>query len=193
MNMHNITFDDMSNGPGLRVVLWVSGCSHQCKQCHNPQTWDCSSGIPFTSWEEAEFFEKVSKKHIAGVTFSGGDPLHENNRDEVGRLVSLLKELYPLKDIILYTGYTMSWNDNIKDFQFSDDVANLKPFSIGWLSKVDIIVDGRFDYEQRQVDLIRQNDITFRGSSNQRYIDVSESLKRKNVVLYPMSSNDYSK
>lgn len=182
MFMHDITFDDMSNGPGLRVVLWVSGCSHQCAQCHNPQTWDCSSGIPFTTWEEAEFLENVSKDHIAGVTFSGGDPLHENNREEIGRLVQLVKRLYPAKDIWLYTGYTMKWDEETDSFIFSDDEVSLAPFSVDWLSLIDVIVDGRFDAEQRKCDLMYQNDITFRGSSNQRYIDVPNSLLQKEVV-----------
>ena len=116
------------------------------------------------------------------MTFSGGDPLHENNREEIGRLVHLVKRLYPAKDIWLYTGYTMKWDEETDSFIFSDDEVSLAPFSVDWLPLIDVIVDGRFDAEQRKCDLMYQNDITFRGSSNQRYIDIPNSLLQKEVV-----------
>lgn len=87
MNYHNITKDDMLNGDGLRVVLWVSGCTHHCHGCQNPITWDVAGGIPFDKAAEDELFEALSKPHISGITFSGGDPLHPFNRDEVFRLI----------------------------------------------------------------------------------------------------------
>lgn len=79
MNYHNITHDDMLNGVGLRVVLWCSGCSHNCHNCQNPQTWDINSGISFDEKAKEELFSELSKDYISGITFSGGDPLHENN------------------------------------------------------------------------------------------------------------------
>ena len=87
MNYHDITTDDMLNGDGLRVVLWVSGCTHHCEGCQNPITWDITGGLPFDKNAEDELFEKLNKNHISGITFSGGDPLHPMNRDEVLRLI----------------------------------------------------------------------------------------------------------
>ena len=86
MNYHNITTDDMLNGDGLRTVLWVAGCSHHCKGCHNPITWDENGGLPFDEAAEKELFEKLSKPYISGITFSGGDPLFEGNRAEVRKV-----------------------------------------------------------------------------------------------------------
>lgn len=80
MRYHNITKDDMLNGDGLRVVLWVAGCGHHCKGCQNPITWDPNGGIPFDDAAKAEIFEQLDKDYISGITFSGGDPLHEANR-----------------------------------------------------------------------------------------------------------------
>ena len=93
MNYHNITKDDMLNGDGLRVVLWVSGCTHHCHGCQNPITWDVAGGIPFDKAAEDELFEALSKPHISGITFSGGDPLHPFNRDEVFRLIKKIRNV----------------------------------------------------------------------------------------------------
>ena len=94
MNYHNITKDDMLNGDGLRVVLWVSGCNHQCEDCQNPVTWDLTGGLPFDEKAEDELFEALAPDYISGITFSGGDPLHPFNREEVLRLKDELKESY---------------------------------------------------------------------------------------------------
>ena len=82
MNYHNITRDDMLNGEGLRVVLWVSGCGHHCPECHNPQTWDADSGVPFDYAAKLELLDELSRDYIAGITFSGGDPLFPGNSEE---------------------------------------------------------------------------------------------------------------
>ena len=95
MRYHNITKDDMLNGEGLRVVLWVAGCSHNCPECHNPVTWDIRGGIPFDQAAKDELFEELKKDYVSGVTLSGGDPLHPDNREETGRLMDSLKRLYP--------------------------------------------------------------------------------------------------
>ncbi|NCC45274.1 MAG: anaerobic ribonucleoside-triphosphate reductase activating protein, partial [Clostridia bacterium] len=105
MRYHNITKDDMLNGDGLRVVLWVAGCSHHCKGCQNPSTWDPNGGIPFEAKDEAEIFSQLDHSYIEGITFSGGDPLYEENREEITRLAKEIKKRYPEKTIWLYTGY----------------------------------------------------------------------------------------
>ena len=89
MRYHNITKDDMLNGDGLRVVLWVAGCSHCCKDCQNPITWDPNGGIPFDEAAKQEIFDQLDKPYISGITFSGGDPLHSANRLEVRNLMAL--------------------------------------------------------------------------------------------------------
>ena len=88
MRYHNITKDDMLNGDGLRVVLWVAGCNHNCKGCHNPVTWDIRGGIPFDQAAKEELFEELKKPYVSGVTLSGGDPLHPDNRRDIGELIT---------------------------------------------------------------------------------------------------------
>ena len=105
MRYHNITKDDMLNGDGLRVVLWVAGCSHGCKDCQNPITWDPQGGLPFTEEEKKEIFQELDKAYISGITFSGGDPLHPANIREVTALAREIRQRYPEKTIWLYTGY----------------------------------------------------------------------------------------
>ena len=104
MRYHNITKDDMLNGDGLRVVLWVSGCSHCCKDCHNPITWDPDGGVLFDEQARQELFSQLEKPYISGITFSGGDPLHAANRLAVRELMEEIRERYPDKTIWLYTG-----------------------------------------------------------------------------------------
>ncbi len=161
MRYHNITTDDMLNGDGLRTVLWVAGCVHRCRGCHNPITWDADGGIPFDEAAENELFEKLRPDNISGITFSGGDPLHPNNRDEVTRLCRRFREEFPEKDVWLYTGYTY---EEISDL----DIIPL----------VDGIVDGRFIIEQLDAKL------HWKGSANQRVIDVKETLKLGKIVLF---------
>lgn len=161
MNYHNITKDDMLNGDGLRVVLWVSGCTHHCDGCQNPITWDLAGGLPFDNKAEDELFEALSKPHISGITFSGGDPLHPFNRQEVFRLMKKCKELYPQKTVWVYTGFL--WED-IKDNEE--------------LQYADVVADGRFVKE------LNDNNLHWVGSSNQRVINVPESLKQNTVVLH---------
>ncbi len=159
MNYHNITKDDMLNGDGLRVVLWTAGCTHCCDGCHNPQTWDAAGGIEFDDNAEAELFEALSKNHISGITFSGGDPLHPFNRETVLKLAKKVKETCPDKTVWLYTGFL--W-DEIKD---SLDLSN-----------IDVLVDGEFQKE------LKDNNLKWVGSSNQRIIDVQKSLQTNTIV-----------
>ena len=105
MRYHNITKEDMLNGDGLRVVLWVAGCSHGCKGCQNPITWDPKGGLEFDEAAKEEIYEQMEKSYVAGITFSGGDPLYQGNRLEITAFAKELKEKYPKKTIWLYTGY----------------------------------------------------------------------------------------
>ena len=104
MRYHNITTDDMLNGDGLRVVLWLAGCSHCCRGCQNPLTWDPDGGLLFDEAARQEIFEQLEKDYISGITFSGGDPLHPANRMDVRCLMAEIRERYPDKTIWLYTG-----------------------------------------------------------------------------------------
>lgn len=157
MRYHNITKDDMLNGDGLRVVLWLAGCSHCCKGCQNPLTWDPNGGLLFDDAAKQEIFEQLDKPYISGITFSGGDPLHSANRNDVAALAKEIKEKYPDKTIWLYTGD--SWQ-NILDYAV--------------IPYVDVLVDGEFQMEKRDVTLL------WKGSSNQRVIDVQATLQQEN-------------
>ena len=101
MRYHNITRDDMLNGDGLRVVLWVAGCAHCCKECHNPITWDPEGGLLFDDAAKQEVFDQLDKSYISGITFSGGDPMHSANRPDVRNFMAEIKEKYPNKTIWL--------------------------------------------------------------------------------------------
>lgn len=151
MNYHNITKDDMLNGDGLRVVLWVSGCSHGCKGCHNRITWDPESGLLFDQAAKEEIYKELNKDYVSGLTLSGGDPLFPGNRECIASLVKEIKEKYPHKTVWLYTGY--AW----------EEISSLP-----LLQYVDILVDGRF------VESLKDTKLHWRGSSNQRIIDVKK-------------------
>ena len=161
MRYHNITTDDMLNGDGLRTVLWVAGCTHRCRGCHNPITWDIDGGLPFDEAAERELFEKLAPDHISGVTFSGGDPLHPKNRAEITELAKKCRERFPDKTIWLYTGYTFEEIEDLEIIQYCD-----------------VLVDGEFIKEQRDTKL------HWKGSSNQRVIDVRETTRLKKIVLF---------
>lgn len=160
MNYHNITKEDMLNGTGLRTVLWVSGCDHNCLGCQNPETHPEDSGILFDTDAEEELFESLKPDYIEGITFSGGDPLYPKNRTTITRLAKKVKQLYPNKNIWLYTGFLF---EDIKDLEI--------------VQFLDVIVDGEF------VIKLKDNKLHWKGSSNQRVIDVKESLRCGKVVL----------
>ncbi|WMJ85325.1 anaerobic ribonucleoside-triphosphate reductase activating protein [Anaerocolumna sp. MB42-C2] len=160
MRYHNITKDDMLNGTGLRVVLWVSGCTHGCPGCQNPITWDINDGLIFDASAKEELFAELRKDYIEGITLSGGDPLHPANRSEIGALVEEIHATFPGKNIWIYTGF--NW----------DDIHTLS-----FLPFVDVIVDGRF-----QIELL-DSQLHWRGSSNQNVIDVKESLSHNKLTI----------
>ena len=175
MNYHNITHDDMLNGNGLRVVLWVSGCEHHCKECHNPITWDPDVGVPFTEWEESEFWTWLSKPWTNGATFSGGDPLHPANREKIGQMIRKIKTDYPTKDVWVYTGYRLR-----DDFSLENEAGDV--FNLPYLNDIDVLVDGKFECATRARDLASHKEVLWRGSSNQRLIDVKQSLDTGKIV-----------
>lgn len=151
----------MLNGDGLRTVLWVAGCSHGCKNCHNPITWDICGGIPFDEAAKNELFEALEPDYVSGITFSGGDPLHMQNREEVGQLMEEVRTRFPHKTIWVYTGYL--WDD-VKDLPY--------------VKLADVLVDGPFIEEQKDTTL------HWKGSANQRVIDVKKTLASGEIVLH---------
>lgn len=168
MRYHNITTDDMLNGDGLRTVLWLSGCSHHCKNCQNPLTWDPNGGLEFDSDAEMELFEKLGKDYISGITFSGGDPLNENNIKDVLGLINTIKEVFPEKTIWLYSGYTV-------EEIFYNDEPNMK-IRQEILKNVDVFVDGKYDETLKDVNY------EWAGSRNQKVIKMQEYL-HENVIV----------
>ena len=167
MNYHKIEKTSIVNGPGVRVVLWVSGCSLHCKGCHNPSTWDFESGKLFDEAAKQELFETLSKPYIQGITFSGGHPLERKNQEEVYALCKEIKNKYPDKDIWLYTGYNY------------DFIVGKKALDI--IALCDVVVDGPYIEEQRDITL------SFRGSKNQRLIDVKETIKQGQIIQYKIN------
>ena len=159
----------MLNGDGLRVVLWVAGCNHCCKECHNPITWDPDGGLLFDDAANEEIFEQLNKSYISGITFSGGDPLHPNNRLEVRQFMAEIKEKYPNKTIWMYTGD--SWEDI---------------FEYPIMQYVDVCVDGEFHIEEKDAKLL------WKGSKNQRVIDVQKTLSSDIPILPILHCGDYA-
>ena len=166
MNYHDITHDDMKNGDGLRVVLWVAGCDHHCKGCQNPVTWDPDDGKKFDDDEILEIYHEMEKDYISGLTISGGDPFYFDNILTVLLICRFMKEEFPDKTIWIYTGYT--WERLQDAYDFPREILNY----------IDVLVDGEFEQDKLDVNY------PWAGSTNQRVIDVQESLKLGKVVLY---------
>ena len=165
MNYEKVDKCSVSNGAGVRTVLWVSGCDVHCHNCHNPQTWDFDSGIPFTEETMQEILYDLSKPYIKGLTLSGGHPLDPHNAPKVLEIVKRVKMVFPNKDIWIYSGYV--WEDIIKD-------ETLREI----LKYTDVLVDGAY------VDELRDISLPFKGSSNQRIIDVQKSLSENKIILW---------
>lgn len=213
MNYLKIDKEDVCNGEGLRVVLWLSGCSHKCKGCQNPQTWDANSGIPFDESAKEELFRELDNDYISGLTLTGGDPLFESNLDGVLDLVTEVNKRYnitqdtvyvkdknnnilttfpnkirlsfPQKSIWLYSGYTFEEvikystpyeDEGILDIEIPDAYRMWVREQI--ISKCMVLVDGRYIDSQRDITM------AYRGSKNQRLIDIQQSLQKGEVVLW---------
>jgi len=160
----------MLNGDGLRVVLWVAGCSHCCKECHNPITWDPDGGLLFDEAAKKEIFDQLDQSYISGITFSGGDPLHAANRLDVRQLMEEIKEKYPNKTIWLYTGY--EWKEI---------------WHYPMMKYVDVLVDGEFVAECKDTKLL------WKGSSNQKVIDVQATLSQVDPSVPVLHCKDYER
>ena len=227
MNYLKIDKEDVCNGEGLRVVLWLSGCSHKCSGCQNPQTWDTNSGILFDESAKEELFRELDKDYVSGLTLTGGDPLFKSNLDGVLDLVTEINKRYnttqdtvyvkdknnnistrfpneirlssPRKSIWMYTGYTIStckyFDDTI--FTFHPSYYHLNPLNkkpvkvddkaylikqdrkrIEIIKNIDVLVDGKYDDSQRDITL------KWRGSKNQKVVDVQKSLQSGEIVLW---------
>ena len=160
MRYNKIRKMDISNGPGIRVSIFMQGCSFHCKDCFNSETWDFKAGKEFNDEVINKVLDLDSLPHIVGLSILGGEPMHPNNREGTIKLAKAFKKRYPNKDIWVWSGYLF---DELKDIE--------------GLSYIDTLVDGRFVLEKANPTL------KFRGSSNQRVIDVKKSLEAGNVVL----------
>ena len=161
MNYHNILHDNMLNGEGLRVVLFVSGCERHCKGCQNPETWDKNSGIPFGVEEVAEIFMELSESYTSGLTLVGGEPLLPCNVGLLTELCKEVKDTFPDKTIWCYTGFKY---EEVKEL----DIMNY----------IDVLLDGEFIQE------LADEKIKWVGSSNQRVIDVKKTKEKGEIVLH---------
>ena len=176
MNYEKIDKCSSSNGIGFRTVLWVNGCAVKCFNCQNPQTWDFNSGIPFTEDTMQELLYDLSKPYIKGLTLSGGHPLDPHNIPEVYKIVKRVRMVFPNKNIWLYTGYT--WEQIIEKDKIYEDHEVNSPSPLDVVKLCDVLVDGAY------VDELRDISLAFRGSSNQRIIDVEKSLAENKVILW---------
>lgn len=172
MNYAEIKRTDIANGEGVRVSLFVSGCRRHCKNCFNQIAWDFDYGNPFTEEVEESIIESLSPGYIRGLTLLGGDPFEPENQRALVPFLEKVRARLPQKDIWCFTGYTFSPDGHIREKQADCEVT------AKFLSMLDVLVDGRFVEELKDIRL------TFRGSSNQRVIDVKRSLESGSIVLY---------
>lgn len=175
MNYGNIKECDIANGPGVRVSLFVSGCRHHCKGCFNKETWDFQYGNPYTEETEENIIKLLQADYIQGISLLGGEPFEPENQHELVKLLRRVKKSYPKKDIWCYSGYLYDV-DMIPGGRVYTDVTE------EMLSYLDVLVDGQFVEAQKDVTL------HFRGSRNQRIIDVKKSRESKEVVLSPLNN-----
>lgn len=170
MNYADIKQYDVANGPGVRVSLFVSGCTHHCKNCFNQETWDFNFGEEFTEKEIDRIIEYMKPSYVQGITLLGGEPMEYTNQKGLLPLVRKIKQVYPEKNIWCFTGYLF-------DKDIMERMYAKWPETRELLSFFDVMVDGRFVEELKSLAL------RFKGSSNQRTIDVKKSLEQKKVVL----------
>jgi len=171
MNYATIKKHDVANGPGIRVSLFVSGCTHHCKNCFNQEAWDFKYGNEFTEEKLNEIIEALKPSYISGLSLLGGEPFELVNQKGILPLVKKVRELYPNKNIWCYSGYL--YDEQILNGKFKDNETTKE-----LINNIDILVDGKF------VDELKDPKLRFRGSSNQRIIDVKKSLKENKVILW---------
>lgn len=171
MNYGVIKKFDIADGPGVRVSLFVSGCTHHCRECFQPETWNFDYGQPFTEETEQELFEALDKEYICGLTLLGGEPFEPQNQRVLVPFLRRVKERFPEKSIWSYTGYTLE-TDLLSPSRARCEVTD------EMLSMLDVLVDGEFVLEKKNIRL------RFRGSENQRLIDMKKTLATGNTVLW---------
>ncbi len=172
MNYGEIKKNDISNGIGVRTSLFVSGCRHHCKDCFNAQTWDFGFGEAFTEQTMIEILESCEPDWINGLSLLGGEPFEPENQRVLLPFLLMFKDKFPDKDIWCYSGFTFEEiKGKVKSRAKTDISAEM-------LSLIDVLVDGRFEESKKDISL------KFRGSSNQRIIDVKKTLSEKRIVLY---------
>lgn len=169
MNYGEIKYYDIANGPGVRTSLFVSGCRNRCEDCFNRETWAFDFGKPFTEETENAIVESLKPDYIAGLTVLGGEPFEKENQPEVLKLVKRVRKEFPNKTIWIFSGFT--YEELISGSRASGKTAN------EILSVCDVLVDGRFDKSKKNISL------KFRGSENQRIIDLKPTLLQNKVVL----------
>lgn len=169
-----IIYYDIANGPGIRTSLFVSGCRHHCKNCFNQDTWDFQYGEPFTKKEMNYILDSLTQTHVDGVTILGGEPLEPENQPIIAKLVKEIKDTFPYKTIWMYTGC-------IYEDLFQKNNPYQTPALKTILKNIDVLVDGPY------VDQLRNPKLQYRGSQNQRILNIPESIKKKQAVeLIPL-------
>ena len=169
MNYADIKKIDVANGEGVRVSVFVSGCNHHCKGCFNAQAWDFNYGKEFTEEDIERIINELDHPYVSGLSLLGGEPLEYSNQKGLLPLLRKVKEKYPNKTIWCYTGY-------IFDEEIMNKMYKENNYTREFLSLIDVLVDGRFEEE------LLNRTLYFRGSSNQRIIDVQKSLSKREII-----------
>ena len=180
MKYANFKEYDIANGPGIRFSLFVSGCTHHCKGCFNPETWDFNYGKPFTKEVEDYILKEVGHEFYEGITLLGGEPMEPVNQKGLLSLVKRFKETYPEKDLWCFSGYLF-------DKEILGHFAKIMPETMELLKYIDILVDGEFVLAKKDITLL------FKGSSNQRTIDVQKSLQAGELHFWNPGDTSMSK
>ena len=162
MRYNKIRKMDISNGPGVRISIFMQGCTFNCKDCFNPETHDFKGGKEFNDETIERVLELCESEYIAGLSILGGEPLHPKNIEASTKLAKMFKEKYPKKNLWVWSGYT--FEEDLKDLEI--------------IKYIDVLVDGKFDTN------LKDYSLEWRGSSNQRVIDVKKTLKKDKVILY---------
>ena len=170
MNYGTIKFCDIANGIGIRTVLFVSGCTHHCKGCFQPETWDFAYGRPYTEATERQILDSLAPSYIHGLTLLGGEPMEPDNQRALLPLLRRIKVEYPQKTVWCYSGYTYEELTGVSRArcEVTDEM----------LSLIDVLVDGEFVLERKNISL------RFRGSENQRLIDLAKTREQGSIVLW---------
>ncbi|MBO5412030.1 MAG: anaerobic ribonucleoside-triphosphate reductase activating protein [Clostridia bacterium] len=173
MNYATIKWTDIANGEGVRISLFVSGCTHRCKNCFNEIAWDFNYGKPFDAETQSQILKELNSPFIAGLSLLGGEPLEPQNQAGLYPFVQKVRELYPEKSIWCYTGFVLDEQDGTLKEKHKNT-----PCTKALISLFDVLVDGPYVEELKDIRL------KFRGSSNQRVIDVKKTLQTQTCVLY---------